>query len=105
MDTWAEGDIRWIRGRPEWAPDFDFVAVEDTGAVAGMTGPPTGLDHVVCWAWMDEAAGAVRARMFAPRYGIPEDEATGSAAMREIRGPRNHAHILLSFVVHRDHPN
>ena len=33
------------------------------------------------WAWVDEAAGVVRERVFAPGYGIPEDEATGSAAV------------------------
>ena len=34
------------------------------------------------WAWLDEPAGRVRARIFAPEFGIREDEATGSAAMR-----------------------
>ena len=34
------------------------------------------------WAWLDEPARRVRARMFAPAFGIREDEATGSAAMR-----------------------
>lgn len=33
------------------------------------------------WAWMDEAAGVVRARAFVGRIGIPEDEATGSAGI------------------------
>ena len=34
------------------------------------------------WAWLDEEAGRVRTRMFAPGLGIRTDEATGSAAIR-----------------------
>jgi predicted PhzF superfamily epimerase YddE/YHI9 len=33
------------------------------------------------WAWADEPAGRVRARMFGPSVGMPEDEATGAAAV------------------------
>jgi len=33
------------------------------------------------WAWLDEQAGVVRERVFAPDVGIPEDEATGAAAV------------------------
>jgi len=35
----------------------------------------------VRWAWLDEEAGLVRSRAFARDDGIPEDEATGSAAL------------------------
>ena len=31
----------------------------------------------------DEPNGAIRARVFASQSGVPEDEATGSAAMRQ----------------------
>ncbi len=34
------------------------------------------------WAWIDEPAGLVRARVFVPEAGVDEDEATGSAALR-----------------------
>jgi predicted PhzF superfamily epimerase YddE/YHI9 len=34
------------------------------------------------WAWADEAAGVVRARVFPRALGILEDEATGAAALR-----------------------
>ena len=34
------------------------------------------------WAWADEAAGVVRARVFPVAIGIPEDEATGAAAVQ-----------------------
>ena len=39
-------------------------------------------DEVYLWAWIDESAGAIRSRSFAPHLGIREDEATGAAAVR-----------------------
>ena len=37
--------------------------------------------HILHWAWSDEAAGRIKARVFAADYGIAEDPATGSAAI------------------------
>jgi predicted PhzF superfamily epimerase YddE/YHI9 len=37
---------------------------------------------IAVWAWLDERAGLVRARVFGERIGIPEDEATGTAATK-----------------------
>jgi predicted PhzF superfamily epimerase YddE/YHI9 len=34
------------------------------------------------WAWIDEAAGTVRSRVFPVGIGIAEDEATGAAAVQ-----------------------
>lgn len=82
VPTWCDGDVRWIRARPEWTPRLDLVAMENAEAVDALAGPPAGHDHVVCWAWADEESGHLRVRMFAPRYGIAEDEATGAAALR-----------------------
>jgi predicted PhzF superfamily epimerase YddE/YHI9 len=52
--------------------------------VDALDGAPDGLGFVDCWAWEDEAAGRVRARVFAPAFGIAEDEATGAAAVRLV---------------------
>jgi predicted PhzF superfamily epimerase YddE/YHI9 len=38
-------------------------------------------EHLAVWAWEDEGAGRVRARVFPRAIGIVEDEATGSAAL------------------------
>ena len=53
-----------------------------TRRVEALEGPPDGHDHLGAWAWIDEPAGPVRARVFPVRYGIAEDEATGAAALR-----------------------
>jgi len=77
-----DGDLVFVAGRPEWAPPFEHLRLEHPGEVEALGGPPEGHDLVGVWAWEDERAGRVRARVFAPRLGIPEDEATGSHAAR-----------------------
>jgi predicted PhzF superfamily epimerase YddE/YHI9 len=85
VPTFLDGDgVTWIRGRAEWAPEMDFRHLESPGQVDALDGAPDGLGFVDCWAWEDEAAGRIRARVFAPRYGIAEDEATGAAAVRLV---------------------
>jgi predicted PhzF superfamily epimerase YddE/YHI9 len=85
VPTFLDGDgVTWIRGRAEWAPEMDLRQLGDPDQVDALDGAPDGLGFVDCWAWEDEAAGRVRARVFAPRYGIAEDEATGAAAVRLV---------------------
>ena len=78
----GEDDTTYITGRPEWAPPFDHIQLGSPGKVDALTGPPDGYDVAGVWAWDDEKAGSVRARVFPVRYGIREDEATGAHAVR-----------------------
>ena len=82
--TWEEDGLRWIRAQPAWSPVMDLVRYGDPATVEQLGGPPAGSEFTYCWAWIDESDGAVRARAFAPSYGVPEDEATGSAAVRLV---------------------
>ena len=50
--------------------------------VDALPGPTAGDAMVAVWAFEDEAAGAVRARVFPVAIGIAEDEATGAAAVQ-----------------------
>jgi predicted PhzF superfamily epimerase YddE/YHI9 len=78
-----EGDLVGISARSEWAPEFavhEFDSVDELLA-ADPTEFPDDTAHYL-WAWIDQSAGALRSRMFAANLGVPEDEATGSAAMR-----------------------
>jgi predicted PhzF superfamily epimerase YddE/YHI9 len=77
----ADGGLTFAAGRPEWMPEFEFAQVASPREVEALDGPPEGHDAIGVWAWVDEGAGIVRERMFCPRYGIDEDEATGSAAI------------------------
>lgn len=72
-----------ISARAEWAPEFalhEFGSADDVLA-ADPTDFPDDTAHYL-WAWTDRATGSLRVRMFAANLGVPEDEATGSAAMR-----------------------
>jgi predicted PhzF superfamily epimerase YddE/YHI9 len=80
--TWHEGDLTWIRARPEWAADFRFVEFATAGEVEALRPPPPGDPGYFAWAWLDAGIGLVRARLFANEIGIAEDEATGAAAVR-----------------------
>jgi predicted PhzF superfamily epimerase YddE/YHI9 len=76
-----EDGLACVQARPEWCPPFEWVQLESPEAVDSIQGPPEGWGLVGMWAWLDEYAGVVRARVFCPAEGIPEDEATGSAAI------------------------
>jgi predicted PhzF superfamily epimerase YddE/YHI9 len=82
VPTWQDGEVRWIRARPEWAPQIELRQYDSPAEIEALDGPPNQLGFVDCWAWIDEAAGSVRSRVFVLDEGIPEDEATGAAALR-----------------------
>lgn len=70
----------WIEGRLEWCPPWSHVRLDSPSLVTAATEPPAGCDAVQLWSYIDEEAGLVRARVFAPRFGVREDEACGSAS-------------------------
>jgi len=82
VPAWEDEGLSWITGRAEWAPDMAIRQYADPAEVEALPvhGPEAGF--VYAWAWADEVAGRVRSRAFAGHLGIPEDEATGAAAVR-----------------------
>jgi predicted PhzF superfamily epimerase YddE/YHI9 len=81
VPTWADGDVRWIRARPGGHPAYDMRRLGSPAEVDAFddVGPS---ELVQVWAWIDEAAGEVRVRVFPRAIGIDEDEATGAAAVQ-----------------------
>jgi predicted PhzF superfamily epimerase YddE/YHI9 len=77
-----DGEIVYVAARPEWGPPWEFAELASPDEVEALEGPFQGHDLTTAWAWIDEAAGTIRARAFPVRIGIAEDEATGSAATR-----------------------
>ncbi len=78
-----DGDLTSVSARAEWAPSFsvyDIGSLEELAA-ADPDDYTDETEHYL-WTWLDETAGTIRSRMFAPHLGIPEDEATGAAAVR-----------------------
>ena len=78
----VEGGVTFISGRPEWAPPYEHIELASPAEVEALAGPPNGQDLAGVWAWENERAGYVRARVFPIRSGIDEDEATGAHAVR-----------------------
>jgi predicted PhzF superfamily epimerase YddE/YHI9 len=77
------GDLIRVDAPAEWAPVFTLHEFASTGALAAADPADFSADTAhYLWTWTDQAAGALRSRMFAANLGVPEDEATGSAAMR-----------------------
>jgi len=74
------GDLTWVAGRVEWCPTFDLIELSTSAEIDEHPGIEEGDIYV--WAWIDEGAGLIRARCFAPDVGIVEDEATGSSVLR-----------------------
>jgi predicted PhzF superfamily epimerase YddE/YHI9 len=78
----VEGDEAFVTAEPGWGPPWEWERLPAPADVDALDGPRGGHDLIAYWAWLDEGAGAVRARAFPVRIGIAEDEATGSAALR-----------------------
>ena len=81
VPTWSDGELTWIRARPEWATLYDLARLPSVADVDAFA-IPGGDAMVAVWAWEDEAAGRLRARVFPNGIGIDEDEATGAAAIQ-----------------------
>lgn len=77
-----DGETVYVAARPEWGPPFELAELDSPDELEALDGPPAGHDLTAAWAWLDEGAGTVRARVFPIRIGIAEDEATGAAATK-----------------------
>ncbi|MGV0871030.1 PhzF family phenazine biosynthesis protein [Mycolicibacterium sp. XJ879] len=76
-------ELTAVSARSEWAPEFAIHDVTSTEELldADPADYPDDVSHYL-WTWLDRDKGVVRSRMFATDLGVPEDEATGSAAAR-----------------------
>jgi predicted PhzF superfamily epimerase YddE/YHI9 len=83
VETWQEDGLSWVRAKIDEAPDWRFVQLGSAAEVDALSVPPAfEYDLHEFWAWEDETSGRLRARVFASRYGVAEDEATGSGGLR-----------------------
>ena len=77
----ADGDVTWIAGRASWGSIFEWMPLPTPADVDALRPSNFHDGKHYAYAWIDEAAGVLRSRMFAPAIGIAEDEATGAAAV------------------------
>ena len=80
VPTWRDGELTWIRAQPSWASHVEREQLAEPADVDAHPGAPPDR-FLQVWAWEDEAAGRVHARVFPRTIGIEEDEATGAAAI------------------------
>ena len=95
--------VTWVEADPEWSPPFEYRQLASPGEVWAISRPPSTESNIYTWAWIDQAAGTIRARSFVAAAGIAEDEATGSAALtlssqlnRSITVHQGHGSVLLA---------
>ena len=82
IKTWHEQDLTWVRSELAIAPPWNFEQLPTALAVEEIVQELTAVKkHTLVWAWLDESKSLIRARTFAPDWGIPEDEANGSGCM------------------------
>jgi len=78
-----DGELTAVSARSEWAPDFAIYNLSSVDEL--MAADPSDysddVEHYL-WTWLDQPGGTIRSRMFASHLGVPEDEATGAAAVR-----------------------
>ncbi|GAA0217412.1 PhzF family phenazine biosynthesis protein [Actinomadura nitritigenes] len=76
----ADGTV-WLTAPARWSKPWRHYQMSSAAEIDALTGLPDGEDFTQVWAWEDQKAGRVRARLWAPRIGKGEDEACGSASM------------------------
>jgi predicted PhzF superfamily epimerase YddE/YHI9 len=78
-----EDGLTAVSARSEWAPEFAIYDLQSTEELfaADPNDYPDDIQNFL-WTWTDRDQGVLRARMFAASLGVPEDEATGAAAVR-----------------------
>jgi len=85
VPTAADAVSAWIEADPADAPPFGLRQLATAAEVEALEVPRGPEVHDDVWAWIDpDARTQVRCRVFADQLGIPEDEATGSAALRLV---------------------
>lgn len=83
IKTWRDKDKTWIRASLGVMPSWQYEQLKNATEVECLSPAITlSKEHTFVWAWVDENRGLIRARTFAPDWGIPEDEANGSGSMK-----------------------
>ncbi|ONI67663.1 hypothetical protein BWI15_31690 [Kribbella sp. ALI-6-A] len=80
VSVWSEDGAEWLFAPAAWSPNARHRQAESPAEIEAISEAPAD-EPIQVWAWLDEPGGVVRARMFAPSEGKPEDEACGSASM------------------------
>lgn len=82
IKVWQDGEITWACASLSIMPPWNYKQLESAEAVEAIkVEDTTNAEHIMMWAWVDEAIGLIRARTFAADWEIPEAEGNGSGSM------------------------
>lgn len=82
IDIWEENNLSWVRASLDGTPPWIIKQLNNASEVDQISQSDIPSNHTMVWSWKDESKGIIRARTFAPDWGIPEDEANGSGSMQ-----------------------
>lgn len=81
--TWQKEGLTWIRVGLAGTPPWFHEQLQNALSVESLSIPQANSKkHTMVWAWANREKGIIRARTFAPDWGIQEDEANGSGSMQ-----------------------
>lgn len=81
-EAWETDGLTWLQAEASLLPPWRLEQVDDASQVQHITkNEALSKEHTVVWAFENEPERVIRARTFAPDWGIPEDEANGSGSM------------------------
>ena len=82
IKSWRENGLTFVEADLSILPNWNFKEYKTPEEIEQITFQKSSfLEHTLIWSWVNKKAGTVRARTFAPDWGIPEDEANGSGSM------------------------
>lgn len=82
IQTWQDHDTIWVRASMDIMPPWNCKQLDSPEEVEALTTDEMkNTDHIVVWAWINEAKGQIRARTFANDWDIPEAQGNGSGSM------------------------
>ena len=74
-----QGSTYWVSVSRERLPAWNIEMCSSISELDSLDGASS--FHTLYWTWISEDTGQIRARTFAPDWGIPEDQANGSGCM------------------------
>lgn len=77
----ADSGVVHVTAPASWSKPWRHLQLDAPETIDRLQQLPEGEDFTQVWAWIDERAGVIRARLWAPRINKGEDEACGSASM------------------------
>lgn len=83
IKIWKDDTFTWIGASLENTPPWKFKQLSDSFSLENLSvSEIKSMKHTMVWTWIDKKKGIIRARTFAPDWGITEDEANGSGSMK-----------------------